>query len=127
MPASTPSASGIDQGQQRGSNDPYAYVYCHGFLSGPASVKGQALRKSMLEVGVDLSLLNLNGPGNDPGAISCSGALEAVRTFHLEQKAASGDPGLKLRLVGSSLGGFIVARCVTFALCMIGLPSNGGK
>ncbi|CAM9218050.1 unnamed protein product [Scytosiphon promiscuus] len=102
--------SRLDQGQQRGSDERYAYAYCHGFLSSPASVKGLALRKSMLAAGVDLSLLNLNGPGNDPGAISCSGALEAVRTFHLEKKTASGDPGLKLRLVGSSLGGFIVAR-----------------
>ncbi|CAM9362077.1 unnamed protein product [Ectocarpus fasciculatus] len=91
-------------GQQR-----FAYAYCHGFLSGPASIKGQALRKSLLGVDVELSLLNLNG-GDDPGAITCSGAVEAVRAFHLEQKCALDDQGLKLRLVGSSLGGFIVAR-----------------
>lgn len=59
--------------------------------------------------------MNLNG-GNDPGAITCSGAVEAVRAFHLEQKCALGDEGLKLRLVGSSLGGFIVARC---AICVL--------
>lgn len=65
----------------------------------------------MLEVGVDMSLLNLNGEDNDPGAITCSGALKAVRQFHLDRKSAVGDPGLKLRLAGSSLGGYIVARC----------------
>lgn len=82
-------------------------------------MKGQALRKSMLAVGVDLALLNLNGPENDPGAISCSGALEAVRTFHLEKKDKCGDAGLKLRLAGSSLGGFIVARCVACSFCVV--------
>lgn len=89
-----------------------AYAYCHGFLSGPASVKGQALRKTMLEAGVDMSLLNLNGgDGSDAGAMTISGALKAVRQFHLDRKSTLADPGLKLRLVGSSLGGFIVARC----------------
>ncbi|CAM9525562.1 unnamed protein product, partial [Laminaria digitata] len=88
-----------------------AYAYCHGFLSGPASVKGQALRKTMLEAGVDMSLLNLNGEdGSDAGAMTISGALKAVRQFHLDRKSTLADPGLKLRLVGSSLGGFIVAR-----------------
>lgn len=93
----------------------FAYAYCHGFLSGPQSFKGQALQKNMLEVGVDMSLLNLNGKDNDPGRISCSGALDAVRQFHLEKKSASGDPGLKLRLVGSSFGGHIVARCAFYS------------
>lgn len=90
----------------------FTYAYCHGFLSGPGSVKGQVLRESMLEAGVDMMLLNLNGADNDPGAITCSGALQAVRDFHLEKKATAGDPGLKLRLVGSSLGGYVVARFV---------------
>ncbi|CAN0461246.1 unnamed protein product, partial [Ascophyllum nodosum] len=88
----------------------FAYAYCHGFLSGSSSVKGKALQRSMFEVGVDLALLNLNGPDNDPGGITCSGALEAVRQFHLDKKTSLGDPGLKLRLTGSSLGGYIVAR-----------------
>lgn len=99
----------------------FAYAYCHGFLSGPASVKGQALRKGLLELGVDLSLLNLNGVDNDPGAITCSGAVEAVRAFHLDQKSASGDPGLKLRLAGSSLGGYIVARSARNSVLVVGL------
>lgn len=66
----------------------------------------------MLEAGLDMTLLNLNGADNDPGAMACSRALQAVRDFHLEKKAIAGDPGLKLRLVGSSLGGYIVARFV---------------
>eukprot|EP00904_Undaria_pinnatifida_P010181 jgi/Undpi1/6293/HiC_scaffold_20.g08777.m2 len=97
-------------GEQQGPAD-FAYAYCHGFLSGPSSVKGQALRKTMLEAGVDMSLLNLNGEdSSDVGAITISGALKAVRQFHLDRKSTLGDPGLKLRLVGSSLGGYIVAR-----------------
>lgn len=95
----------VQEGPQR-----FLYAYCHGFLSGPGSVKGQALRQSMLEAGLDMTLLNLNGADNDPGAMACSRALQAVRDFHLEKKAIAGDPGLKLRLVGSSLGGYIVAR-----------------
>lgn len=99
-------------GAEQQSPANFAYAYCHGFLSGPASVKGQALRKTMLEAGVDMSLLNLNGEdSNDLGAITISGALKAVRQFHLDRKSTLGDPGLKLRLVGSSLGGYIVARC----------------
>lgn len=97
--------------QQRPPDTP-VYAYCHGFLSGPGSVKGQELRKSMLDAGVDMTLLNLNGAENDPGAITCSGAVQAVRDFHLEKKAAAGDPELKLRLVGSSLGGYVAARFV---------------
>lgn len=65
----------------------------------------------MEQVGVDLWLLNLNGVDNDPGAITFAGGLQAVRDFYLERKAAVGDPRLKLRLVGGSLGGYIVARC----------------
>lgn len=59
---------------------------------------------------MELNLLDLNAVENDPGSITCSGALEAVRAFHADQKTALGDPDLKLRLVGSSLGGYIVAR-----------------
>ncbi len=73
-------------------------------------MKGQALRRSLLEVGVELNLLDLNAVEHDPGSITCSGALEAVRAFHMDQKTALDDPDLKLRLVGSSLGGYIVAR-----------------
>eukprot|EP00903_Cladosiphon_okamuranus_P011593 g10903.t1 len=93
-----------------GPENSFAYVYCHGFLSGPSSVKGQALRETLRETGVALNLLNLNAVEDDPGSITCSGAVEAVRAFHLEQKSVAGDPGLKLRIVGSSLGGFISAR-----------------
>lgn len=64
----------------------------------------------MLEVGVDLTLLNLNGPDQDPGALTCSGALKAVRQFHLDKKVELDNPALKLRLTGSSFGGYIVAR-----------------
>lgn len=105
--------SGSSSGKQQICQSPsFAYAYCHGFLSGPGSVKGLALRESMLEVGVDMSLLNLNGEGSGPGAMLISGALQAVRQFHTDKKSAVGDPGLKLRLTGSSLGGFIVARFV---------------
>lgn len=93
-----------------GSENIFSYAYCHGFLSGPESVKGQALREILLKKGVDLSLLNLNGEDKDPGAITFSGAVKAVRAFHLDQKSALGKPDLKLRLAGSSLGGYVVAR-----------------
>lgn len=118
-----------------GPENSFAYAYCHGFLSGPASVKGQALRKTLLETGVELNLLNLNGVEDDHGSITCSGAVQAVRAFHLDRKSVSGDPGLKLRLVGSSLGGFISARssCVInytyrtylffFEILRVSLPS----
>jgi len=82
-------------------------------------VKGQALRKSLLEVGVELNLLDLNSVKNDPGSITCSGALEAVRAFHVDQKTTLSDPDLKLRLVGSSLGGYIVARYCTEYISML--------
>eukprot|EP00752_Nemacystus_decipiens_P010512 g9362.t1 len=96
--------------KRAGPETSFAYAYCHGFLSGRGSVKGQALRKTLRETGVDLNLLNLNAVEDDPGSITCSGAVEAVRAFHLEQKSVSGNSGLKLRLIGSSLGGFISAR-----------------
>lgn len=102
-----------------GPENSFAYAYCHGFLSGPASVKGQALRKTLRETGVELNLLDLNAVKDDPGSITCSGAVEAVRAFHLKQKSASGNPGLKLRLVGSSLGGFISARSDSTSLAEV--------
>lgn len=106
----------------------FAYAYCHGFLSGPGSVKGQALRESLLEKGVDLSLLNLNGEDDDPGAITCSGAVGAVRAFHLGHKSASGNPGLKLRLAGSSLGGYIAARSANrWVSCWLGSMAERAK
>ncbi|CAM9153757.1 unnamed protein product [Choristocarpus tenellus] len=90
------------------STPQYVYAYCHGFLSGPASFTGVELKKQLADKRVDLELLNLNG-GDDPGGISFSGGVEVVRTLFEDKKQVLGD-GIKLRLIGSSLGGYVVAR-----------------
>ncbi|CAM9969069.1 unnamed protein product [Discosporangium mesarthrocarpum] len=97
---------------ERGNTGPkpstFVYAYCHGFLSGPSSFKGTELKRRMAEAGVDLHLLNLNG-GDDPGGISYSGAINAVKSFYIDEQRRLGTE-IRLRLIGSSLGGYVVAR-----------------
>eukprot|EP00639_Heterosigma_akashiwo_P018490 CAMPEP_0206401390 /NCGR_PEP_ID=MMETSP0294-20121207/26235_1 /ASSEMBLY_ACC=CAM_ASM_000327 /TAXON_ID=39354 /ORGANISM="Heterosigma akashiwo, Strain CCMP2393" /LENGTH=228 /DNA_ID=CAMNT_0053858069 /DNA_START=115 /DNA_END=798 /DNA_ORIENTATION=- len=86
------------------------YAYCHGFLSSENSFKGTFLRDVFDKSGVQLELLNLNG-GPDASTLTYSGALDAVAAHHrrLQARSPGGRP-VKLRLVGSSLGGYVAAR-----------------
>ena len=81
----------------------FIYAYLHGFLSGPASSKGRALQRVLHTSGVELQLLDLNGPTGDPAALTHEGALAAIDACW--QSAQS----QQLRLIGSSFGGWAAA------------------
>ncbi|CAM9451133.1 unnamed protein product [Chrysoparadoxa australica] len=89
----------------------YKYAYCHGFLSDENSVKGVAIKKELENAKISLDLLNLNS-GPDKGGISYSGGIQAIRDYweSCQAEAAVSRQTVKLRLVGSSLGGYVVAR-----------------
>ena len=77
----------------------FRYAYLHGFLSGPQSSKGRALRSFFARHDADLALLDLNTDG-DPSKLSFAGA-QAKIDAHWRADAARAP----LRLVGSSFGG----------------------
>jgi hypothetical protein len=80
------------------------YAYCHGFLSGPSSSKGRYLRSLLDRHGIHLHLLDLNGP-DGPASLTPGGALASIEAFW-----ASHANGSKMRLIGSSFGGWASAR-----------------
>ena len=87
---------------------PPLYAYAHGFLSGPSSYKGRSMQQQLAaRFGVHLTLLDLNG-GGGPAALTPTTALRALDEAW--ESAAEGDPGTRLRLIGSSAGGWACAR-----------------
>ena len=77
----------------------FRYAYCHGFLSGPESSKGQQLRNFFARHDAELALLDLN-TDSDPSKLSFAGA-QAQLDAHWHADATHAP----LRLVGSSFGG----------------------
>jgi Uncharacterised protein family (UPF0227) len=89
--------------------DLFVYGYSHGFLSSRGSFKGLELQRRLALAGIDLQLLDLNLPDGS-GAVSYDSGLAALSTFLDQQKLQHADKNVKLRLIGSSLGGYITAR-----------------
>jgi len=79
------------------------YAYCHGFLSDETSKKGIWLKNHLKDTyGVDLKTPNLNG-GPTAATVTPETGIEALDKVFQESGAR------KMRLVGSSLGGYIAA------------------
>ncbi|CEL98256.1 unnamed protein product [Vitrella brassicaformis CCMP3155] len=91
------------------SSSPFRYVYLHGWLSGPQSFKGTFLKDKLSPLGIDLQLIDLNR-GKPPGQMTYDGALIAVDEVWEREAGAHGEGEVKLRLIGSSLGGYFAAR-----------------
>jgi Uncharacterised protein family (UPF0227) len=89
--------------------DLFVYAYSHGFLSSKGSFKGLELQRRLAPSGIDLQLLDLNLPDGS-GAISYDSGLAALSNFFEHHSAQHPDKNVKLRLIGSSLGGYITAR-----------------
>jgi Uncharacterised protein family (UPF0227) len=87
----------------------FVYGYSHGFLSSKGSFKGLELQRRLAPIGIDLQLLDLNLPDGS-GAVSYDSGIAALTNFLDQQKLQHADKKVKLRLVGSSLGGYITAR-----------------
>ncbi len=76
------------------------FIYLHGFLSGPTSIKGKFFEKSFAAVGHRLLIPDLNG--DDFSQMTISSQLLLVDSL---LDSLSG----KIVLLGSSLGGFLAA------------------
>jgi len=87
-------------------------AYCHGFLSDEKSTKGQWLKQKLNDAysGTNLKTLNLNA-GPDASTITPETGVEAINEFFEESVRRSGRDreDVKIRLVGSSLGGYVAA------------------
>lgn len=79
------------------------YAYLHGFASGPASRKGNALAEAFAERGLELHLPDLNVPSFE--ALTYRGMLEGVDRLDREHGEDA-----RWRFVGSSMGGWVAAR-----------------
>lgn len=73
-------------------------VYLHGFASGPGSKKAQLFRERFLRRGIELEIPDLNEGGFE--RLTISGQLGVI------ERATRGEP---VRLMGSSLGGYLAA------------------
>jgi pimeloyl-ACP methyl ester carboxylesterase len=78
------------------SNQPYQYVYLHGFASSPQSGKAQFLQKQFASLGIALQVPDLNLPSFK------AMTLTQILTFLMETYGEA-----PLRVMGSSLGGFL--------------------
>lgn len=79
------------------------YLYLHGFASSRLSRKGVALRERLVGDGVELELLDLNVPSFEKQTYT------AILRF-LDEIDRSTAAGTKLRIAGSSMGGYLAAR-----------------
>lgn len=77
------------------------YLYLHGFGSSPRSAKGQALRAAFAARGAELLVPDLNAPCGF-GKLTYTSALRGI-------EEASGGAS-SVRLIGSSMGGYLAAR-----------------
>ena len=81
----------------------FRYAYLHGFGSSRLSRKGVFLRDELAPGGVELELLDLNVPSF--GRQTYSDILASIDAFD-----ATTAEGVKLRVLGSSMGGYLAAR-----------------
>ncbi len=98
---------------------PPVYAYLHGFLSSVASTKGRYLSESLTPFGIVLHQLCLNGAGG-PSALTPARALGAV-----DACLEAAPEGTKLRLIGSSFGGWTAARYAE--LCAPATRTRGAR
>ncbi len=81
----------------------YRYAHLHGFASSRLSRKGLELRARLEPDGIDLELLELNLPSFETQTYT--EILRALDAF--DSRTAE---GVRLRLTGSSMGGYLAAR-----------------
>ncbi len=79
-----------------------AWMYLHGFSSGPGSLKGQHMRRAFEARGEALAMADLNQPSFSQ--ITVTGALAEV-----DRIAATRAPEARWGLIGSSFGGYVAA------------------
>ena len=78
----------------------YRYAYLHGFGSSPSSKKGQHLERMFSGFGIELLVPDLNRPSFS--------RLSPVAILHELESLLGRDPsGPRVRLIGSSLGGWL--------------------
>ena len=79
----------------------FRYLYLHGFRGDQESTKGGIFRKRFAEKGIELNVFDVKaGKGHADTRVSIS--LQALEAFYDEHKTP-------LRLIGSSMGGYISA------------------
>jgi pimeloyl-ACP methyl ester carboxylesterase len=81
----------------------YRHAYLHGFGSSRLSRKGVFLRDELARDGIELELLDLNVPSF--GRQTYTDILASIDAFD-----ATTAEGVKLRVMGSSMGGYLAAR-----------------
>lgn len=89
----------------------HTHTDAHGFLSNENSYKGRHFQQILATRDTHLHLLNLNGPTDQNlglGGISYTGGLAAILALY--DKEGGREEGVKLTLLGSSLGGYVAAR-----------------
>jgi pimeloyl-ACP methyl ester carboxylesterase len=85
------------------SSERFRYAYLHGFGSDAQSTKGVAMKQWMATQGLNLELLDVNVPSFETQTYSDILA-------HLDEFDRSTPDGTRLRLGGSSMGGYLAAR-----------------
>ncbi len=81
----------------------FRYLYLHGFGSSRDSEKGLQLRHRLAPAGIELELLDVNRPTFETQTYS---AILA----HLDEIDRGTGDGVRLRIAGSSMGGYLAAR-----------------
>ncbi|MHC4945205.1 MAG: alpha/beta hydrolase [Planctomycetota bacterium] len=82
----------------------FRYAHLHGFASSAKSHKGLLLAEAFAAKGLELILPDLNRPSFSK--LTYTAALEGMD----ELDAAAGDPQIRWRISGSSMGGYLAAR-----------------
>ncbi|MDH5762824.1 MAG: hypothetical protein OEZ51_07575 [Nitrospinota bacterium] len=111
-------------------------IYLHGFASSPQSKKASAFKKRFDELGLSLSIPDLEG--GDFKHLTISGQMQVIR------ETMDAFPGKTFALIGSSMGGYLAALTAqarpdvkaTYLMCpgfnffrrwRAALPKNVGK
>ena len=83
------------------------FVYLHGFASSPQSQKAMAFTKRFTELGVPLTV-----PDLEDGDFK---HLTISRQFQVIEKTLDSFPGASFAIIGSSMGGYLAA--LTAQMC----------